>query len=254
MAPGGFTDVAMEKNPKGEFYGITLPKQKGGHEVLVSSSQLRGCRSIDVTMLRELAAGKEIPKSHPEYLSFLVEKPYKFHSFHLIFCDGIVLRSKLPLFKGKVCSIYLPEIAHERPIHRHDRETERMRLVTAQLTLAMSRIVHGGTIILLQHKLDSWTPARIVYSLSKFADICVFKPEKSMHHVRLSIRLLATSTHCLLILRPFSSVVRMTGMRLHSAGKTELDNMLMGRMNLYVCVKVTCEISLLSQYSRKFWT
>jgi len=196
MAPGGFTDVAMEKNPKGEFYGITLPKQKGGHEVLVSSSQLRGCRSIDVTMLRELAAGKEIPKSHPEYLSFLIEKPYKFHSFHLIFCDGIVLRSKLPLFKGKVCSIYLPEIAHERPIHRHNRETERMRLVTAQLTLAMSRIVHGGTIILLQHKLDSWTPARIVYSLSKFANICVFKPEKK-HASRSSFYTIARNINTL---------------------------------------------------------
>ena len=77
-----------------------------------------------------------------------------------------------------ICSTYWDKAAHGRPAHRQDRETERMRLTTAQLILAMSRVAHRGTIVLLQHKLDTWTPARIVYALSKFADIHIFKPER----------------------------------------------------------------------------
>ena len=67
-----------------------------------------------------------------------------------------------------------------------------MRLVTAQLVLAMSRIVDGGNLIILQHKLDSWTPARIVYSLSKFSDIAIYKPA-SKHATRSSFYTVARS-------------------------------------------------------------
>ena len=99
MAPGGFTARAMREHPDGKFYGITLPEAVGGHKVLTSSfpagSRLEGCKYIDVTMLRELAAGKHIPKTHPEHLHFRIEKPYTSHKFALVFCDGMVLRSKL---------------------------------------------------------------------------------------------------------------------------------------------------------------
>ena len=80
--------------------------------------------------------------------------------------------------------------AHERPAHRLDRETERMRLVTAQLVLAMSRIADGGTIVLLQQKLDCWIPARVVFAFSKFADISIFKPKRK-HASRSSFYMVA---------------------------------------------------------------
>ncbi|KAG9248366.1 hypothetical protein BJ878DRAFT_412928 [Calycina marina] len=170
MAPGGFTAAALEEHPRGELYAITLPKSMGGHQALVPMDKLRGLKELDITMLRELADGDEIPKTHPECANFRIEKPYKFHKFDLAFCDGMVLRT------------------HKRATYRE--QTERLRLTTSQLIIAMTRVANGGTIALLQHKLDSWMPARIVCTFSRFSKVQVFKPQKK-HASRSSFYMVA---------------------------------------------------------------
>lgn len=69
-----------------------------------------------------------------------------------------------------------------------------MRLTTSQLILAMTRVANGGTIVILQHKLDSWTPARIIYAFSKFSNVEIFKPEKK-HSTRSSFYMVAKNVN-----------------------------------------------------------
>jgi hypothetical protein len=104
-----------------------------------------GLVSADVTMLASeflKDTNRNIPANYPD--KFISSRPFVSHKMDIVFCDGIVLRS------------------HQRPSYRQ--ETEATRLSTAQLILGMQRLAQGGTLIMLLHKIDSWTAASILYS------------------------------------------------------------------------------------------
>jgi hypothetical protein len=128
---------------------------------MVSFHQLNGCKFMDVTMLvSEFTKGinRTIPKIHPDYEKFNTSRPFFAHKMDIVLCDGMILRT------------------HARATYRQHNEA--IRLSTSQLILGMQRIIQGGTLIMLLHKIDSWAAASILYAFSQFAKMEVFKPVK----------------------------------------------------------------------------
>jgi hypothetical protein len=125
---------------------------------------------LDITMLASEFGVDEVPPRHPEHTSFLVERPYLGQLFHLVFCDGQVLRT------------------HQRAGYREQQEA--LRLTVSQLILALQRIRAGGTLVMLLHKVEAWDTTELLYQFSRFSSIQLFKPERS-HAIRSSFYVVA---------------------------------------------------------------
>jgi len=173
MAPGGYTSTALKYNPRAKATGITLPPNQGGHKVLLKSPQVT-ILYRDITMFAKefVPDDHEIPIQHPAQSSFLTERPFINHKFNLVICDGQVLRT------------------HQRPEYREANEAT--RLTNSQLILGLQRILQGGTVIMLLHKIEAWDTMELLYLFSRFADIEVFKPVKK-HAIRGTFYLIAKS-------------------------------------------------------------
>lgn len=170
MAPGGYTASALKYNPTAKAFGITLPSAQGGHEVLLRSPQCNVVH-LDITMLAKEFGIKNIPITHPEQANFLNDRPYRKHRFHLVFCDGQVLRT------------------HQRAEYREPQEA--LRLTVSQLILALQRIRTGGTLVMLLHKIEVWDTTELLHLFSRFSSIWLFKPWRK-HAIRSSFYLVAT--------------------------------------------------------------
>jgi 23S rRNA U2552 (ribose-2'-O)-methylase RlmE/FtsJ len=182
MAPRGYTASALKYNPGATAFGITLPPAQGGHEILFESSQ-SSVILLDVTMLVKEFGTENPPRTHPEYASFIHERPYIRHTFDLVFCDGQVLRQ------------------HQRLGYRENKEP--LRLTVSQLILALQRIRRGGTLIMLLHKVEAWDTLELLYDFSRFSSIHAFKPKKK-HAIRSSFYLIAKNV------QPDSDVARVS--------------------------------------------
>ncbi|KAH6635832.1 hypothetical protein F5144DRAFT_591164 [Chaetomium tenue] len=101
MAPGGFSAAALQRNPSALLRGISLPRDLGGHEMLLrtySSTDPNADTYIsfrDITLLAEEMGTplSSIPASHPDAASFSADRPFLDQKFDLVFCDGQVLRT-----------------------------------------------------------------------------------------------------------------------------------------------------------------
>ena len=174
MAPGGYSAATLGINNMAIVRGISLPPSDGGHNLLLRSNRPAQveCLFLDITMLASEFSVTPVPQAHPEHMKFITDRPYVGQSFHLVFCDGQVLRT------------------HMRPEHREDFEA--LRLTLSQLILALQRIATGGTLIMLLHKVDSWACVQLLYQFSQFAQIQLFKPQRK-HALRGSFYLVAKS-------------------------------------------------------------
>ena len=173
MAPGGFTASMLKRNPNAKACGISLPPSQGGHKILLpnwqTNSRIQVC-FLDITMLAAEMDATDIPAEHPDAANFLPDRPYHGEQFDLIFCDGQVLRM------------------HPRAEYRERHKA--WRLLTSQLVLALQRIRANGKIVALLHKVDAWDTVVLLYTLSKFSSLRLFKPEKK-HAIRSSFYVVA---------------------------------------------------------------
>ena len=157
MAPGGYSASALKYNRKAVLHGISLRESQGGHKLLLEHSDLNVIRT-DITMLAAEFCESAIPPKHPDTKVFRSRRPFLNQSYHLIFCDGQVLRT------------------HPRGPHRE--QLEPLRLTVSQLILALQRIKAGGTLIMLLHKADTWRNFLLLYKFSLFSDVELFKPAR----------------------------------------------------------------------------
>ncbi|KAG9240917.1 hypothetical protein BJ878DRAFT_545761 [Calycina marina] len=162
MVPGGYTGSALKYNPTAKAAGITLPPDKGGHEVLLNSYRSTVLYH-DITIFAKEFGVDEAPCTHPRHDSFSLERPFIDQRFDFVMCDGQVLRT------------------HKRPEYRE--RTEATRLTSSQLILALQRIRHGGTLIILLHKIEALDIMELLHLFSQFSDIEVFKPLRK-HAIR----------------------------------------------------------------------
>lgn len=61
---------------------------------------------------------------------------------------------------------------------------------SSQLILALERIRHGGTLVILLHKIEALDTMELLYLFSQFSDIEVFKPLRK-HAIRSTFYLIA---------------------------------------------------------------
>ncbi|TID21551.1 S-adenosyl-L-methionine-dependent methyltransferase-like [Venturia nashicola] len=173
MAPGAFTLSVMRHNRHRNVlaHGITLPEKDGGHPLWVDTSKVQ-VEELDLTMLATEFGCETIPRSHPDHDLFLTKQPFCDQQFQLILCDGQVLRNTV----------------HPRSEHRE--RFEARRLAAAQLILALQRIMPGGTIVMLLHKVEALETIQLLFEFDSFSEIQLFKPIKH-HEIRSSFYLIA---------------------------------------------------------------
>lgn len=156
MAPGGYLKIALQNNPQAKAVALTLPVEDGGHHVLLEETDRAETRFADVTMLAADMGVDAIPPGHPDADKFLPRQLPLGRVFDLVLCDGQVLR------------------LHERSSYREKCEAVRLKL--SQLVLGLERLKPGGTLVMLTHKPESWHTVQLMYALSKFARVQIFKP------------------------------------------------------------------------------
>lgn len=123
MAPGGYTKVLLEHNPKMFIDGITLPEGKGGHPVMdsVAEDSRVEVEYQDMNLLASAmgVAASAIPTNHPDAAEFLTNTPFAKRKYDVVIADGAVLR------------------VHERGEHRLEKEREALRLRLSQLIFGL---------------------------------------------------------------------------------------------------------------------
>ena len=174
MAPGGYTWYFLQRNPKAEACGITLPPDEGGHPMYLpygKQDERVDVKFMDITMLAsEFGISiTQVPPQHPEAAKFSADRPFLGKEFDILICDGQVLR-----------------------VHQHlrSRTREVTRLLVAQLILGLQRIKTGGTFIILLHKVDTWDSLSLLKTFDTFSTVELFKPRK-IHSARSSFYLVA---------------------------------------------------------------
>lgn len=172
MAPGGFLAIALSCNPEAQALAFSLPRIDGGHRVLLPKHPNVTLKFLDVTMLAEDMGMSCIPNEHPDAGNFLPSHFDPRQSFDLIICDGQVLRN------------------HSRADYRE--RTEASRLCLTQLSIALSHLTPGGTMIVLLHKVEALATVQLLHTFDKFASIQLFKHTR-FHARRSSFYMLATN-------------------------------------------------------------
>lgn len=172
MAPGGYLATALSKNPGATAVGFSLPESQGGHKTRVPRTKDVQIRYLDITMLAEDMgfADDRVPADHPDRDSFLPRQLGEDEDFHLVLCDGQVLRT------------------HDRAEYRQ--RCEARRLTLTQLALGLGHLRPGGTMVVLLHRVESWNNVQLLRDFCGFAGVRLFKPAKS-HATRSSFYMVA---------------------------------------------------------------
>lgn len=175
MAPGTYLAKALERNPAAHAVAFTLPPSQGGLIPIVSESETVKIHLLDITMLAADMGVKpdEISSDHPDSTSFFHSKYLEDGlNFDLVLCDGNIRRT------------------HERAEYRFHREGR--RLLLTQLALGLEHLRHGGTMIVLLHKVERLNTIRLIRDFKKFATVVLFKP-RSGHAKRSSFYMIASA-------------------------------------------------------------
>lgn len=174
-APGTYLEYALQANPGAGAVGFSLPCDKGGHELVVRTSDAVRVSFLDITLLAADMgiAASDIPPGHPHARDFLLARQLRAgQAFDLAICDGQVLRNHEP----------------HRAAYREAREARRLALT--QLALGLEHLRPGGTMVMLLHKLEAWHTVLLLRTFASFSAVELFKP-RSGHAKRSSFYMVA---------------------------------------------------------------
>ncbi|KAL4878994.1 hypothetical protein BJY04DRAFT_220587 [Aspergillus karnatakaensis] len=176
MAPGGFLATALALNPTAQALAFTLPQTQGGHAVLSPLHPGITTKFLDITLLAAdmgiTQPSISIPPSHPDAANFIHTPQLSNGPFDLALCDGQVLRTQ------------------PRAPYREAPTKEATRLITSQLSLAVTHLKPGGSLLLLLSKVEAVDSIRLIHTFDTFADVRLVKPSRA-HKTRSSFYLLA---------------------------------------------------------------
>ncbi|KAB5579895.1 hypothetical protein GE09DRAFT_950055 [Coniochaeta sp. 2T2.1] len=162
FAPGGFAATAMKANPEAYMCGITI---FGGTDIMVYHRNYTNANvSLDFHDVNTLvgAMGFKQEEMDPDSLdteNFIFDQKFlRIPEFDLVFCGGATKHDQ----------------DHEKP--NSDSVMDCLQLTLSQLLIAMNRISEGGTMIVLLYRPETWITCQLIYMISKFAKIKLFKP------------------------------------------------------------------------------
>ncbi|KAJ5144381.1 hypothetical protein N7476_004816 [Penicillium atrosanguineum] len=89
MAPGGFWETALKKNPGSQAVAFSLPVTCGGHKSQLPKDMNVDQKFLDVTMLASDMGAHEIPKDHPDAINFLPQQLRQNQLFDLVISLGL---------------------------------------------------------------------------------------------------------------------------------------------------------------------
>ncbi|KAB5551422.1 hypothetical protein GE09DRAFT_1223213 [Coniochaeta sp. 2T2.1] len=162
FAPGGLAVTAMKANPQAYMCGITL---FGGTDIMTYHRNYTNANvTLDFHDVNTLVGAMGFKKEEidPDYLdteNFIFGQKFpRIPEFDLVFCGGATKHDQ----------------DHERPTS--DSVTDCLQLTLSQLLIATNRISEGGTMVVLLHRPETWITCQLIYMISKFAKINLFKP------------------------------------------------------------------------------
>ncbi|KAL2800321.1 hypothetical protein BJX66DRAFT_332462 [Aspergillus keveii] len=173
MAPGGFSMTSKKRLPRSIIDAITLPTELGGHQVM-SPEIFNEIIYAEITMFaQELVLGEadRYLSAHPDSAKFHTTRPYLENKYDVVFCGGTVCKD------------------HPREEYRSV-DCEAPRLWASELVFTLNRLKPSGSLVLLLHRVQSWSTVCLIHAFSQFSDVQLFKHPK-FHSIKSSFYLVA---------------------------------------------------------------
>lgn len=169
MAPGGFTTAALTHNQSAYVCGISLPIDKGGHEIRVpnwKNDPRITVKLLDITMLAAEMGSTSILRSPSRTPTPVGSCP----TAHLK-VKNLGLSSAAVRFSAHTNALNTVKVARKSDCGRVS-------------VLALRRICNGGTLVVVLHRADAWHSVVLMHAFTAFAEVQLFKPRKA--HARRS--------------------------------------------------------------------
>jgi hypothetical protein len=173
MAPGGFSMTSKKRLPRSIIDAIALPTELDGYQVM-SPEISNEIIYADITMFaQELVPGEadRYLSAHPDSAKFHTTRPYLENKYDVVFCGGTVCKD------------------HPREEYR-SADCEAPRLWASELVFALNRLKPSGSLVLLLHRVQSWSTVCLIHTFSQFSDVQLFKRPK-FHSIKSSFYLVA---------------------------------------------------------------
>jgi 23S rRNA U2552 (ribose-2'-O)-methylase RlmE/FtsJ len=178
MAPGGFAQTVLRKHRDARIWGITLPSEMGGLQIMLprwrENLKVR-IEFADITMLaNEMGRpATSIPTQHPDNAKFSSKRPFQNETFDLVFCGATGATTR-----------------HADAGAEHHESHKRLRLATSQLVFALQRLRNQGSLVLVMHKPESFDTAEVIHTFTKCSSVRLFK-SKTKHAISSSFYMVA---------------------------------------------------------------
>jgi 23S rRNA U2552 (ribose-2'-O)-methylase RlmE/FtsJ len=182
MAPGGFAQTVLRRHHDARIWGITLPPEMGGLQVMLpgweNNSKVR-VEFADITKLADEMGrpATSKPTQHPDIAKSSSKRLFEHETFDLVFCGATGARTE-----------HVPADAEHHESHN------RLRLATSQLVFALQRLRDQGSLVLVMHKPESFDTADIIRTFTQCSTVRLFKSKK-MHAIKSSFYMVATKVN-----------------------------------------------------------
>ncbi|KID97618.1 FtsJ-like methyltransferase family protein, partial [Metarhizium majus ARSEF 297] len=176
MAVGGFSQHVLDRYPHAKITGISIPGEEGGYPVGFESDNVHSVLKNVGTLAGDVGAS-DIPETHQTATSLTMERVLPAgEEYDLIFCQERPVRepeAKKTRKKGRKRPRKNKKMPGERQIWSNS--PKYIRILMAQLVIAMNHLRENGTIIVLMRKADDVHTFLLLDLIWKFSEVSLYK-------------------------------------------------------------------------------
>ncbi|KFG77957.1 FtsJ-like methyltransferase family protein [Metarhizium anisopliae] len=176
MAVGGFSQHVLDRYPHARITGISMPGEEGGCPVGFESDNVHSVLKNVGTLAGDVGVS-DIPDTHHMETSLTMESVLPAgEEYDLIFCQERPVReprTKATRKKGKNRPRKNKKMPGKRQIWSNS--PKYIRILMAQLVIAMKHLRENGTIVVLMRKADDAHTFLLLDSIWKFSEVSLYK-------------------------------------------------------------------------------
>ncbi|KID89748.1 FtsJ-like methyltransferase family protein [Metarhizium guizhouense ARSEF 977] len=176
MAVGGFSQHVLERYPHAKITGISIPDKEGGYPVGFESDNVHSVLKNVGTLAGDVGVS-DIPETHQTATSLTMERVLPAgEEYDLIFCQERPVReprTEKTRKKSKKRHKKHKKLPGERQIWSNS--PKYIRILMAQLVIAMKHLRENGTIVVLMRKADDVHTFLLLDSIWKFSEVSLYK-------------------------------------------------------------------------------